>query len=100
MAETGTTGDAPMSSPSAENLWEVFRMSKENWEKLTDEQRDGLCVLKTTMLVSNEQEAKAQQAQDNMKKRRLELADRRCSKTNPRNGCDDGITPAAERAAA
>ena len=68
MSETGTTGDAPMSSPSAENLWEVFRMSKDNWEKLTDEQRDGLCVLKTTMLVFNEQEAKAQQTQNNMKK--------------------------------
>jgi hypothetical protein len=73
MSETGTTGDAPMSSPSAENLWEVFRMSKENWEQLTDEQRDGLCVLKTTMLVSNDQEAKAQQAQENTKKRRLQL---------------------------
>ena len=72
MAETGTTGDAPMGSPSsdqdAENLWEVFRMSKVNWDKLTDEQREGLCVLKPTMLGFNAQEAKAQQAQKKMKK--------------------------------
>ena len=48
MAETGTTGDAPMGSPSldqdAENLWEVFRMSKVNWEKITDEKRERVCV--------------------------------------------------------
>jgi len=70
---TGTTGDAPMDSPSMDNLWEVFRMSKGNWEKLTDEQKDGLCVLKPTMVVFNAQEAKAQQAQKNMKKRRQEI---------------------------